>query len=101
MDPEHSLLVTEPPHVSTSVTAEASLVTVLLLTISQRADGNASFLFTPVHLISTWCICHPQCTLNQFYDFILVATSLCFENEHLLTRDSVVFTVIYFTRVLK
>lgn len=102
MYPKNSLVVTESSCVSTKVTVRVSLMTVHLLIISQQADSYASFpvqsslspLLNRVNLPS-------PCTLNQFYDFIFMATSLCFEEEHLLTRDSVVFKVIYFMRVLK
>lgn len=70
--------------------------------ISQQAGSSASFpaqaslshRLNGVRLPS-------QCTLNQFYDFIFMATSPCLEKEHLLTRDSVIFKVIYFMRALK
>lgn len=82
--------------------SKVPLMTVHLLIISQQASSNASFpaqsslshLLNRVHLPS-------PCTLNQFYDFIFVATTFCLEKERLLTRDSVIFKVIYFMRALK
>lgn len=96
----HSL--SQNAHTGTSVTVRVPLMTVHRLITSQQASSNASFpaqsslshLLNRVHLPS-------PCTLNQFYDFILMATSLCLEKEHLLTRDSVTFKVIYFMRALK
>lgn len=96
----HSL--SQNTHVRSQATVRMPFMTAHLLIISQQAGSSASFparaslsqRLNGVRLPS-------QCTLNQFYDFIFMATSPCLEKEHLLTRDSVIFKVIYFMRALK
>lgn len=96
----HSL--SQNTHVRSQPTVRMPFMTAHLLIISQQAGSSASFPaqaslshhLNGVRLLS-------QCTLNQFYDFIFMATSPCLEKEHLLTRDSVIFKVIYFMRALK